>query len=389
MDASRTVVHMDLDSFFVSVSRLEHPGLEGKPVIVGGSSERGVVAACSYEARACGVHSAMPIRMARRLCPEAIILRGDYERYSHYSGIVTSIIHEEVPLYEKSSIDEFYIDLSGMERFYGAYRFATELRSKIIRETALPISFGLSANKTVSKVATGEAKPNGQLKIDFGTEKPFLAPLPVGKLPGAGEKTCATLRSMGVEKIHTLQEMPVKLLERVLGEQGVVLWKKANGIDNSPVEGYNERKSISTEETFETDTTDPVFLRALLVKMVERLAFQLRSENKLTACITVKIRYSNFDTHTMQKKIPYAANDHTLIACAGDILDRLYDRRLLVRLLGVRFSHLVGGGHQIHLFEDNEEILQLYQTMDKLRKKYGEAAVQRATGTGIRGRFKG
>lgn len=379
----RTVVHMDLDSFFVSVSRLEHPALVGKPVIVGGSSDRGVVAACSYEARAYGVHSAMPIRMAKRLCPDALIVRGDYERYSYYSDMVTGIIQENVPLYEKSSIDEFYIDLSGMDRFYGCYSFATELRQKIMKETALPISFGLSENKTVSKVATGEAKPNGQLKIDHGTEKPFLAPLPVSKIPGAGEKTTAMLRSMGVEKIVTLQEMPVKLMERVMGENGIVLWKKANGIDNSPVEPYSERKSISTEETFDTDTIDVTFLKALLVKMVEKLAFQLRTENKLTACITVKIRYSNFDTHTTQCRIPYTSNDHTLIARAKELFDKLYERRLLVRLLGVRFSHLVGGGHQINLFEDSEEIINLYQAMDKMRQKFGDGAVQRAIGTGL------
>lgn len=379
----RTVVHMDLDSFFVSVSRLEHPALVGKPVIVGGSSDRGVVAACSYEARAYGVHSAMPIRMAKRLCPDALIVRGDYERYSYYSGMVTDIIHEKVPLYEKSSIDEFYIDLSGMDRFYGCYGFATELRQKIMKETALPISFGLSQNKTVSKVATGEAKPNGQMKIDYGTEKPFLAPLSVSKIPGAGEKTTAMLRSMGVEKIHTLQEMPVKLMERVMGENGIVLWKKANGIDNSPVEPYNERKSISTEETFDSDTIDITFLKALLVKMVEKLAFQLRTENKLTACVTVKLRYSNFDTHTMQCRIPYTSNDHTLIARAKELFDKLYERRMLVRLLGVRFSHLVGGGHQINLFEDSEEIINLYQAMDKMRQKFGDGAVQRAIGTGL------
>ncbi len=379
----RTVVHMDLDSFFVSVSRLEHPALVGKPVIVGGSSDRGVVAACSYEARAYGVHSAMPIRMAKRLCPDALIVRGDYERYSYYSGMVTDIIHEKVPLYEKSSIDEFYIDLSGMDRFYGCYGFATELRQKIMKETALPISFGLSQNKTVSKVATGEAKPNGQMKIDHGTEKPFLAPLSVSKIPGAGEKTTAMLRSMGVEKIHTLQEMPVKLMERVMGENGIVLWKKANGIDNSPVEPYNERKSISTEETFDSDTIDITFLKALLVKMVEKLAFQLRTENKLTACVTVKLRYSNFDTHTMQCRIPYTSNDHTLIARTKELFDKLYERRMLVRLLGVRFSHLVGGGHQINLFEDSEEIINLYQAMDKMRQKFGDGAVQRAIGTGL------
>jgi DNA polymerase-4 len=374
---------MDLDSFFVSVSRLEHPALVGKPVIVGGSSDRGVVAACSYEARAYGVHSAMPIRMAKRLCPDALIVRGDYERYSYYSGMVTDIIHEKVPLYEKSSIDEFYIDLSGMDRFYGCYGFATELRQKIMKETALPISFGLSQNKTVSKVATGEAKPNGQMKIDHGTEKPFLAPLSVSKIPGAGEKTTAMLRSMGVEKIHTLQEMPVKLMERVMGENGIVLWKKANGIDNSPVEPYNERKSISTEETFDSDTIDITFLKALLVKMVEKLAFQLRTENKLTACVTVKLRYSNFDTHTMQCRIPYTSNDHTLIARTKELFDKLYERRMLVRLLGVRFSHLVGGGHQINLFEDSEEIINLYQAMDKMRQKFGDGAVQRAIGTGL------
>lgn len=379
----RTVVHMDLDSFFVSVSRLEHPGLFNKPVIVGGSSERGVVAACSYEARAYGVHSAMPIRMARRLCPDAIIIRGDYERYSYYSGMVTDIIHEQVPLYEKSSIDEFYIDLSGMDRFYGCYSFATELRQKIMKETQLPISFGLSKNKTVSKIATGEAKPNGQMKIDLGTEIPFLAPLPVRKIPGAGEKTCTLLRSMGVEKVHTLQEMPVKLLEKVLGEAGISIWKKANGIDNNPVEPYNERKSISTEETFDSDTIDIVFLKALLVKMVEKLAYHLRSENKLTACITVKIRYSNFDTHTTQCRIPYSSNDHTLIARAKELFDKLYERRMLVRLMGIRFSHLVGGGHQINLFEDSEEIINLYQAMDKMRQKFGDGAVQRAIGTGL------
>lgn len=374
---------MDLDSFFVSVSRLEHPHLLGKPVIVGGSSDRGVVAACSYEARAFGVHSAMPIRLARRLCPDALFIRGDYERYSHYSDVVTDIIRESVPLYEKSSIDEFYIDLSGMDRFYGCYNFATELRQKIMKETALPISFGLSQNKTVSKVATGEAKPNGQLKVDHGTEKPFLAPLSVSKLPGAGEKTAGLLRSMGVEKVQTLQEMPVKLVERVLGENGNVLWKKANGIDNTPVEPYSERKSISTEETFDTDTIDTGFLKSLLVSMTEKLAFQLRTENKLTACVTVKIRYSNFDTHTMQRRIPYTSNDHTLIACAKELFEKLYERRMLVRLLGIRFSHLVGGGHQINLFEDSEEIINLYQAMDKMRQRFGDTAVQRAIGTGL------
>lgn len=380
MQKDRTIVHMDLDSFFVSVSRLENSALHNKPVIVGGTSDRGVVAACSYEARAFGVHSAMPIKLARRLCPDAIIIRGDYERYSYYSEVVTDIIKEDVPVYEKSSIDEFYIDMTGMDRFFGCYNYTSELRQRIMKETGLPISFGLSENKTVSKVATGEAKPNGQKKIDFGNEKLFLAPLSIKKIPMVGDKTYTLLRSMGVERVYTLQEMPPDLLTKVLGENGIVLWKKANGIDNTPVEPYSERKSISTEETFEQDTADVAFLKSLLVKMTEKLAFQLRSDNKLTACITVKIRYSNFDTHTTQSRISYTSSDHTLIAKAKELFDKLYERRMLIRLIGIRFSHLVGGGNQINLFEDSEEIINLYQAMDHLRKKFGNAAISRAVG---------
>lgn len=380
MQKDRTIVHMDLDSFFVSVSRLENSALHNKPVIVGGTSDRGVVAACSYEARAFGVHSAMPIKLARRLCPDAIIIRGDYERYSYYSEVVTDIIKEDVPVYEKSSIDEFYIDMTGMDRFFGCYNYTSELRQRIMKETGLPISFGLSENKTVSKVATGEAKPNGQKQIDFGNEKLFLAPLSIKKIPMVGDKTYTLLRSMGVERVYTLQEMPPDLLTKVLGENGIVLWKKANGIDNTPVEPYSERKSISTEETFEQDTADVAFLKSLLVKMTEKLAFQLRSDNKLTACITVKIRYSNFDTHTTQSRISYTSSDHTLIVKAKELFDKLYERRMLIRLIGIRFSHLVGGGNQINLFEDSEEIINLYQAMDHLRKKFGNAAVSRAVG---------
>lgn len=371
---------MDLDSFFVSVSCLMHPELKGKPVIVGGTSERGVVASCSYEARKFGIHSAMPTKLVKRLCPEAIFIRGDYDKYSEYSDIVTQIIKENSPLYEKSSIDEFYMDFTGMDKFFGCYKWATELRQKIMRETGLPISFGLSKNKTVSKVATGEAKPNGQMKVDFGTEKIFLAPMPVSKIPMVGEKTTALLRSMGVEKVRTVQEMPMELMQNVLGDNGVMIWKKANGIDNTPVEPYNERKSISTEETFDSDTIDVTMLKSLLIKMTEKIAFQLRSENKLTACITVKVRYANFDTHTVQSRIAYTSGDHILIKKVKELFDKLYNRRMLVRLVGVRFSHLVGGAYQINLFEDSEEIINLYQTMDKLRRVYGAHAIERAVG---------
>jgi DNA polymerase-4 len=376
----RQIVHIDLDSFFVSVERLNNPALYGKPVLVGGASDRGVVAACSYEARAFGIHSAMPMKQARQLCPDAILVRGDSSQYSYYSNMVTEIIAGDVPLYEKSSIDEFYIDLTGMDKFFGSYKLATELRQKITRETNLPISFALSGNKTVSKVGTGEAKPNGQKQILLGTEKTFLAPLSVKKIPMVGDKTYQVLRDMGIMYINTLQQMPMVLLQQVLGENGGVIWKKANGIDNSLVVPYTERKSISTEQTFDKDTIDVKALKGLLIGMTEKLAFQLRSEQKLTACVTVKIRYSDFNTYTMQARIPYTSLDHILIEKVNDLFEKLYQKRMLIRLIGVRFSHLVQGGHQYNLFEQTLQQIQLYQAMDKIRKRYGKDAVNRAGG---------
>lgn len=378
---NHSIVHIDLDSFFVSVERLVNPKLIGKPVLVGGSSDRGVVASCSYEAREFGIHSAMPMRQARLLCPEAIIVRGDTAQYSYYSDQITDIIKESVPMYEKTSIDEFYMDLTGMDKFFGCYKLATELRQKIIRETNLPISFAMSANKTVSKVGTGEAKPNGQKEILFGTEKEFLAPLSIKKIPMVGDKTYQLLRGMGVMWIRTLQEMPMELLQQVLGENGSVIWRKAQGIDNSPVVPYSERKSISTERTFEQDTIDVKFLKGLLIGMTEKLAYQLRSEQKLTACVTVKIRYSDFNTYTMQARIPYSALDHVLIDKVKELFDKLYQKRMLIRLIGIRFSHLVQGGHQYNLFDQTPEQIQLYMAMDKIRKRYGDEAVARAVGT--------
>jgi DNA polymerase-4 len=376
----RQIVHIDLDSFFVSVERLINPKLLGKPVLVGGSSDRGVVASCSYEAREFGIHSAMSMRAARQLCPEAIVVRGDTGEYSKYSDIITEIIHGEVPLYEKTSIDEFYIDLTGMDRFFGCYKLATELRKKIIKETNLPISFAMSGNKTVSKVGTGEAKPNGQKEIPLGTEKSFLAPLSVSKIPMVGDKTTQLLRGMGVMWIRTLQEMPLELMQQVLGENGTSIWKKANGIDNSPIVPYSERKSISTERTFDKDSIDVKKLKGILIGMTEKLAFQLRSEQKLTACVTVKIRYSDFNTYTMQARVPYTSLDHTLIKHVSELFDKLFQKRMLIRLIGVRFSHLVQGGHQFNLFEETVEQIQLYQAMDKIRKRYGKDAVNRAAG---------
>jgi len=377
----RNIMHIDLDSFFVSVERLVHPELMGKPVLVGGTSDRGVVASCSYEAREFGIHSAMPMRMARQLCPEAIIVKGDSEQYSKYSNIITEMIHENVPLYEKTSIDEFYVDYTGMDRFFGCYKMATELRQKIIKETHLPISFAMSSNKTVSKVGTGEAKPNGQKEIPFGTEKIFLAPLSIRKIPMVGDKTYQLLRGMGIQQIRTLQEMPCELMQQVLGENGALIWRKANGIDNSPIIPYSERKSISTERTFEKDTIDVRALKSLLIGMTEKLAYQLRDEGKLTSCVTIKIRYSDFNTYTMQARIPYTSLDHVLIEKINGLFDKLYQKRMLIRLIGIRFSHLVYGGYQYNMFEDTLEQIHLYQAMDSIRKRFGNDAVSRAAGS--------
>jgi DNA polymerase-4 len=376
----RAIVHMDLDTFFVSVERLLNSKLNGKPIIIGGSSDRGVVSSCSYEARKYGIHSAMPMKMALNLCNDVIVIKGDMELYSRYSHMVTDIIAERAPVYEKASVDEHYIDITGIDRFFGSLKWTHELRQKIITETGLPISFGLSINKTVSKIATGEAKPNGEKEVRHSLVKPFLSPLSIRKIPMIGQQTFHLLRSMGIITIGTLSQIPLEMMEKLLGKNGIEIWRRANGVDHTPVISYSERKSISTERTFERDTTDVNYLRELLASMVERIAYDLRKKQKLTSCITVKIRYSNFDTHTLQKRIQYTSFDHVLIPIAKELFDRLYQRRMLIRLIGVRFSHLVQGTQQLNMFEDTPEMVNLYLAMDRLRGRYGKEAIGRAVG---------
>jgi DNA polymerase-4 len=378
--AERTIAHFDLDTFFVSVERLVNPSLTGKPIIIGGVSDRGVVSSCSYEARRFGVHSAMPMRMARQLCSQAVYIRGDMELYSRYSRLVTDVIADSAPLYEKTSVDEHYLDLTGMDRFFGCYKWTHELRERIIRETGLPISFGLSQNKTISKIATGQAKPNGELHVLPEQVHPFLDPLSIRKIPMVGEVGYRLLRSMGVAKIRTLRLMPPDMIQQVLGKNGLIVWKKANGIDPSPVKPYSEQKSISSEHTFDQDTTDMALLKQTLTHIVEKIAFEMRNKQKLTGCVTVKIRYANFDTHSRQKHIAYTAFDHLLINTVMDIFSQLYNRRMLIRLVGVRFSHLVGGSQQLDLFDNRPELINLYQTMDQIRRRHGKKAIGRAEG---------
>jgi len=374
----RSIVHMDLDSFFVSVELLRNPQLKGKPVIIGSSGDRGVVASCSYEARKFGVHSAMSSKMARLLCRDAIWIRGDMEEYSKHSQLVREIINEKAPLYEQASIDEFYLDITGMDKFFGNVKWTNELRQYIIKNSGLPISYGLSVNKTVSKVATNESKPNGQLHIPFGTEKSFLAPLPVERIPMIGKKTAEQLQQVGVVDVQTLSAMPVRVMESMFGKNGIVIWQRANAIDPTPIEPYSERKSIGTETTFEQDSIDVKMFRSRLLKMVEELCFDLRKENFLTGCLTVKVKYSNFDTETKQCSFAYTSSDEVLMEKVTELFDKLYNRRMLVRLIGVRLSNLVHGSYQITLFDDPKKTINLYAAMDKIRLKYGSDAVGRA-----------
>ena len=375
----RAIVHMDLDTFFVSCERLGNSKLEGIPLIIGGG-DRGVVASCSYEARTFGVRSAMPIKMALRLCPQAKVMKGDMELYSRLSHDVTQVIEEKAPIMEKASIDEFYLDITGMDQFYGGYKWTNELAQSVTKETGLPISFALSVNKTVSKIATGEGKPRGNLEIPQDLVKPFLNPLSIQKIPMVGDVTFQLLSRIGIRTIQTLSEMPAEVLQRMIGKNGIEIWKKANGIDNNPVEPYTERKSISTEHTFGQDTIDIQKLKSILIGMVEKLAFQLRSEQWLASTVVIKIRYANFDTETKQCRIQYTSADHILTKNVLELFDKLYQRRMRLRLIGIRFSGLVRGTYQINMFEDTEEMLSLYQAMDRMKTRYGFDAVMRCAG---------
>jgi DNA polymerase-4 len=320
------------------------------------------------------------MRQARAMCPEAIVIRGNTQNYMRHSEAVTDIVREAVPVCEKTSIDEFYADLTGLDRFFGCGKFARELRERVMRETGLPISTGLSTSKTVSKMATGEAKPAGALHIHSGTERTFLGPLSIRKIPSVGTATFHTLRNLGVRRIHTVQDMPPDLLEQVLGANGRMIWRKAHGIDPSPVIPFSERKSISTERTFARDTADLQRIRPLLIAMAENLAYQLRRGRRLTASITVKVRYADFDTRTLTASLPYTAADHLLVPRVLELFDRLFDRRVLVRLIGVKYSHLVSGGCQMDLFNDTGERVALYQALDRIRDRFGDRSIVAAAG---------
>jgi DNA polymerase-4 len=380
MAAHRLIAHFDLDAFFVSVECLLNPALKGLPLAVGGRGDRSVVAACSYEARKYGIHSAMPMRNALRLCPHLTVVPGTRAAYSQYSRQVTELIAASAPLFEKASIDEFYIDLSGMERYFNPLQWTLDLREKIIRETGLPISFGMGSNKMIAKIATDAAKPNGYLFVPPGTETEFLDPMKVNKIPGVGDQTHRDLLQLGIETIRELREAHPDLLQRQLGKWGHELWKKAQGIHTGEVTPYQEAKSVSTENTFEKDITDTSYLIAELLRMTEKVAFELRQDNKMAGCIAVKIRYPDFETTSRQTTIPYTFYDDELIPQARLLFQQLYRKGQPVRLLGVRLSELTAEAQQTNLFQDVNRKSELYRAIDEVKNKFGKSAINKAGG---------
>jgi DNA polymerase-4 len=374
----RYIAHFDLDSFFVSVEVLKDPSLKGKAVLVGGHSERGVVAACSYEARKFGIHSAMPMKKALKLCAHAIVIGGRMGDYSKYSSIVTEIIASKAPLFEKASIDEFYLDLTGMDKYFDPYKWTIDLRQEIIDKTGLPISFALASNKMVAKIATDEAKPNGYIQVAPGFEKQFLAPLKVNKIPGVGAHMYQTLLAMRIETIQDINNYNVKELKRTLGSYGLELWNKSQGIHTTQVTPYHEAKSISTENTFHENSADIAFLLKELVRMTERVAYELRQDEKLAGCVAVKIRYGDFSTFSRQIAIDYTSRDDELIYIAKDLFSKLYKAGTPVRLLGVRLTELTTHAVQASLFDDIGKKNDLYKAIDDVKNKFGKSALKKA-----------
>lgn len=373
----RHIAHFDLDSFFVSVEIVNNPSLKGKPVLVGGY-ERGVVAACSYEARKFGIHSAMPMKKAMQLCPDAIVTNSSRDQYSKYSRWVTEIIASKVPVFEKASIDEFYIDLSGMDKFFGVSQYAKDLREVIRNETGLPISCGLASARFIAKMATNEAKPNGFLEIPHGKEKEFLWPMGIEKINGVGKQTEQHLKSYGIYTIEDIAKTSKEHFEKIAGKWGESLWQKAHGIGNTEITTDWAQKSMSHENTFDTDYTDLEFLHRELVRLTEKTAYSLREDEKLTGCVTVKIRYSDFETTSRQETVDYTALDDVLIAKVKDLFNKSYQKKRPVRLLGVRFSQFIPITMQMSLFENNLEKLNLYKAVDNIKDRFGSKSVTKA-----------
>ncbi len=388
---SRTIFHIDMDAFFVSVEETLDPALKGKPVIVGGDPDgRGVVAAASYEARKYGIHSAMPLARARRLCPKAIFLRGSHRRYSEFSERVFAVLDRYSPLVEPVSVDEAYLDHTGCELPHGpAPEAARRIRDAIKSAVGLNASIGIGSNKLIAKVASTCSKPNGMLWILPGRERAFLAPLSVDRIPGVGPKGGAELKRMGVKTVGDLARLPRELLEEAFGKWGTALYWKSRGVSDSEILPPGEAKSISHETTFAEDLADPRLVESALGYLCEKAASRLRETGKVARCVTLKLRFSDFKTVTRSHTLPEGtADDYDIYQTAVRLLRKLFVGRMRVRLVGVALSHLTPPGpEQSDLFATTprENWDCLYRGIDSLRDKYGFRAILRARSS-LRGR---
>lgn len=377
---SRTIFHIDLDAFFVTVEQVLNPVLRGKAVIVGGRPEgRGVVAAASYEARKYGVHSAMPLARAKRLCPTAVFLTGNYRKYVEFSHKFMEILGDYTPSLQPGGLDEAYLDVTGCENFGSWRSLAMKIKQRILQETGLVASIGIAPCRVVAKVASDHSKPDGLIEVLPGDERVFLAGLPVRRLPGVGEKTNKVLKTMGIETIGRLADMPDSLFRSRFGEGMAWLQQHARGIDDSPVEAYGEAKSISRETTFEKDTMDAAFLKATLRYFAEKLGAELREEGKNARTVTLKLRYSDFETVNRSSTARESTNlDDTIFQSAVRLLDKTLGNRFKpVRLIGLEVSHFTGGETQLSFFNaEAKRLEQLDRAIDRVRDKYGFDAIQ-------------
>jgi DNA polymerase-4 len=380
-EASASILHVDMDAFFVSVELLERPELRGKPVVVGGQKDqRGVVSAASYEAREYGVHSAMPLRTAGRLCPHAIFLDGHHEKYGEWSDRVATILAKFSPIVEMVSIDEAYLDLAGTERLHGPPLAAADtLLRTITQTTTLPCSGGLATTRLVAKVASDQAKPRGLLWVTPGSEQRFLAPLPVRKIPGIGKVTERALRALGIETVEQIAAAPQEKLEQIFGQWGTALYRKARGGDSYEFVIDAEPKSISHNHTFGEDTDDAGAMTALLSHLSQKACKRLRESGLSTRTLTLTIRYAGFETHTRTKTLAEPTRLDSDIQSVFQELFRVHrDVKRKVRLLGVSLSGLTHGSEQLDLLdaERRAKLEKLTSAADRLRDRFGFGKVQ-------------
>lgn len=380
---SRIILHLDLDTFFVSCERLQRPELIGKPVIVGGNGdERGVVAACSYEARKFGVHSAMPLKWAKNACPEAIFIRGSMSLYADYSRQVTDVVRDFSPRFEKASIDEFYIDISGLYKyiFQSPVEAASWLRHEIDRKCGLPSSCGIGQNRLMAKIGSKLAKPAGIFFIPPGSEPELLAPLPADIIPGVGDSTLDVLKKFGVKTVGDIQKLSQTQLEKSLGKAGLDLFKKARGIGSELIETEYERKSVSSELTFSEDTYDPVNLRDQLVKCAQEVGYSLRNQKFKSATLTLKLRDHTFKTHTYSETYPFPVNDdHNLINRAMELFEKAWKPSVKIRLIGFGSSKLEPadlGPQDLFESESTEKVDRLFSKVDDLKRRFGKHSLE-------------